>query len=70
MGIERVQPMQVHKGIVIQVLRRNPEDLAKVAPEWKGTCDEYIEALEAAPQEWFVGDKFLTDEEAKALRKA
>lgn len=55
-GPERTQPMKVHKGLVLRVLREHPEDFREVVPEtFTGTLEEYLAALEAAPGQYFVG---------------
>jgi hypothetical protein len=51
---ERTEPMRIHKNLVIRVLTDHPEDLAQVAPEWKGTAAELIDALNAHPGQFFV----------------
>lgn len=49
------EPMKMHKNVLINFLREHPEELAQVAPEWKGTAAEMIAAMEAHPAEWIVG---------------
>ncbi len=49
------EPMKMHKNILIAFLREHPEELKQVAPEWTGTAEEMISAMEAHPAEWIVG---------------
>lgn len=46
-------PMRIHKGLVIQALRRWPKDHAKFVPGFRN-AREAIKALEAHPAEWIV----------------
>ena len=54
MTIERTTPMQLHKGLVVQVLRslKAGESVTDYLPTWEGTAEEAIAALEADPREW------------------
>lgn len=47
-------PMKIHKRFVILLLRAHPEDRDKIIPGWEGTVEEFIEALEQSPGEFFV----------------
>lgn len=53
--IERTLPLRMHKNLVIQFLRSHPEDREMVIAGWRGTIQEYIEALESSPGQYFVG---------------
>jgi hypothetical protein len=53
--------MKVHKNIVIRVLLTHPEDLALLAPAWKGTVEELIDELKRRPGQYFVGGELEED---------
>lgn len=53
--IERTEPIRIHKNLVIRCLHEHPEDLAQIAPDFKGSAKEFIAALTADPREWIVG---------------
>lgn len=49
-----LKPLKVHKNLVILALRNHPEDMPNIAPDFDGTVEEFIAALEADPCEWIV----------------
>ena len=58
-----IKPMRVHKNAVIYFLRRYPEDMPKVLPEFDGTSEEAIKWFEEHPGTWLVDGVFVDDEE-------
>ena len=54
MEIER-RPLQIHKGLVIRLLREQPDQLADTMPGGEfATAAEAIAWLEAQPGEWII----------------
>jgi hypothetical protein len=47
-----------HKNFIIEGLRRFPEELPKMMPEYS-SVEEAIKALEAHPGEWVVDGELL-----------
>lgn len=58
----RTLAMRIEKRLVIQALKRWPEDYARLIPGFK-SAKEAIDALEAHPGEWFIDGMLSTKEE-------
>lgn len=54
-AIERIEPMKMHKNLVILFLRDHPDELRAIFPDQFTDAAEAIRALEANPGQWFVG---------------
>jgi len=54
-GIQRTEPMRIHKNVVIRLALTHPEDMPLIAPDWTGTPEEFVAELERRDGEYFVG---------------
>lgn len=60
--IERIEPMRVHKNVVISWLESHPEDEEHIVPEeYRGRLTEYLDALRNHPGQYFVGGQLKED---------
>ena len=56
--------MKYHKRLIIAGLRRYPEGLPKMMPEFD-TVEEAVAALEAHPGQWVVDGELLAPEDPR-----
>lgn len=57
-------PLTVHKNLIIDALRRWPEDCAKFMPTFN-RAEDAIAALEAHPGEWIVNGELVEGDPAE-----
>ncbi len=59
MSIERLQPMAVHKNMIMRVLRDDPASMKEMWPTRSETAAEMIALLQADEGEWFIDGELL-----------